>query len=79
MRGLFLDADEEAVSALRAARRPGDPEIVVRLGDAAPDALPGLLAGYDVVLNDHTPMPPRLCGAGARLHHVAFLGTVARS
>lgn len=79
MRGLFLDAGEESAAALRAVRRPDDPEIAVRLGDVAPGALPDLLAGYDVVLNDHTPMPTEEVRRCAGLRHVVFLGTGARS
>lgn len=79
MKGLFLDASDESAAALRAARRPGDPEIAVRLGDAGPDDLPGLLAGYGFVLNDHSFMPTEAMRRCAGLRDVVFLGTGARS
>lgn len=79
MKGLFLDAGEASAAALHAARRPGDPEIDVRRGDAAPEHLPGLLAGYGFVLNDHSFMPTETMRRCTGLRDVVFLGTGARS
>jgi D-3-phosphoglycerate dehydrogenase len=44
-----------------------------------PTDLPGLVAGYDFVLNDHTFMPTEVMAQCAGLRHVIFLGTGARS
>ena len=40
---------------------------------------PGLLAGYDFVLDDHTQMPIAALRQVRRLKHIIFLGTGARS
>ena len=80
MRGIFVDATEEMAQVFRKVARPGDPEVHVHIApDVAPDELPGLLDGFEVVLNDHSVMPTpqmRLCRG---LRHVVFLGTGARS
>jgi D-3-phosphoglycerate dehydrogenase len=80
MKGLFMDAvDDLAGVFARVARRDDPPVTVNEQGDIPPEALPGLLAGYDFVLDDHTKMPTdamRLCTG---LKHIVFLGTGARS
>ena len=58
MKGLFLDATEDLAEVFRAMRRDGDPAIDVSIqAQVAPGDLPAMLAGYDVVLDDHTFMP----------------------
>ena len=80
MKGLFMDAVDDLASVMRRVARPDDPPVAVNeQGDIPPEALPGLLAGYDFVLDDHTRLPTdamRLC---PDLRHVVFLGTGARS
>lgn len=82
MRGLFLDAVDDLADVYRRVARPDDPPVDVNEQDTVPpDALPGLLAGYDFVLDDHSRMPTdamRACAA-AGLKHIIFLGTGARS
>jgi D-3-phosphoglycerate dehydrogenase len=80
MKGLFIDAVDDLATVFRNVSRPGDPPVDVNeQGDIPPGALPGLLAGYDFVLNDHTQMPTDAMRACAGLKHVIFLGTGARS
>jgi D-3-phosphoglycerate dehydrogenase len=80
MKGLFMDAVDDLASVFARVVRPDDPPVAVNeQGDIPPEALPGLLAGYDFVLDDHTKLPAdalRLC---RDLKHVIFLGTGARS
>jgi D-3-phosphoglycerate dehydrogenase / 2-oxoglutarate reductase len=80
MRGLFMDAVDDLAGVFHRVVRPDDPPVTVNeQGDIPPDTLPGLLAGYDFVLDDHTRMPAdamRLCTG---LKHIIFLGTGARS
>jgi D-3-phosphoglycerate dehydrogenase len=80
MKGLFMDAVDDLASVFARVVRPDDPPVAVNeKGDIPPEALPGLLAGYDFVLDDHTKLPAdamRLC---RDLKHVIFLGTGARS
>jgi len=80
MKGLFLDASEDLACVFHAMSREGDPPIDVNIqAQVAPGELPAMLAGYDVVLNDHTFMPTGAMRGCAGLRHVIFLGTGARS
>ncbi len=80
MKGLFLDASEDLAEVFRAMGRDSDPPIDVTIqAQVAPDDLPAMLAGYDVVLNDHTFMPTDSMRSCTGLRHVIFLGTGARS
>ncbi len=80
MKGLFLDAVDDLASVFQRVSRAGDPPVDVNeQGDIDPAALPGLIAGYDFVLNDHTQMPTEAMRACTGLKHVIFLGTGARS
>ena len=80
MKGLFLDASEALAGVLRTVTRGGDPRVDVNMqAQVDPAEFPGLLAGYDFVLNDHTAMPAASLRALPDLRHVIFLGTGARS
>ncbi len=80
MKGLFIDAVDALADVYRANRHPGDPQIDVNeQEDIAPEALPGLLAGYHFMLNDHTTLPTEAMARCRDLRHVIFLGTGARS
>src|ERR1700722_2234718 len=80
MKGLFMDAVDALAAVFERVVRPDDPPVTVNeAGTILPEELPGLLAGYDFVLDDHTQMPAetmRLCHG---LKHIIFLGTGARS
>ncbi len=80
MKGLFLDAVDDLGAVFRRVARPDDPPVDVNeQADVAPEELPGLLAGYDFVLDDHSQMPTAAMRACPGLRHVIFLGTGARS
>ncbi len=80
MRGLFLDAVDDLGEVFRRVSRPDDPPVVVNeQAEVAAAELPGLLAGYDFVLDDHSQMPTEAMRACAGLRHIIFLGTGARS
>jgi len=80
MKGLFIDAVDDLAAVCRKVGRPGDPAVDINeQGDIAASELPGLLAGYDFVLNDHTQMPTDAMCLCKGLKHVVFLGTGARS
>ncbi|MGC8477585.1 MAG: NAD(P)-dependent oxidoreductase [Acetobacteraceae bacterium] len=80
MRGLFLDAVDDLAAVFRRVARPDDPPVDVREeADAPAAALPGLLAGYDFVLDDHSALPTEAMARCTGLKHVVFLGTGARS
>ncbi len=80
MRGLFLDATDELGDLFDRMVLPDDPPIVVNQDDGiAAEALPGLLEGYDFVIDDHTSLPAEVMARCPSLKHVIFLGTGARS
>jgi len=80
MKGLFMDAVDDLASVFHRVKRPADPQVTVNeQGDITPAELPGLLAGYDFVLDDHTQMPTEAMRACKDLKHIIFLGTGARS
>ena len=80
MRGLFMDAVDDLASVFARVLRADDPPVTVNeQGDIPPDALPGLLAGYDFVLDDHTKLPTEAMRLCTGLKHIIFLGTGARS
>jgi D-3-phosphoglycerate dehydrogenase / 2-oxoglutarate reductase len=80
MRGIFMDAVDDLASVFHRVARPDDPPVTVHeLADIPPETLPGLLAGYDFVLDDHTRMPTSTMRLCKDLKHVIFLGTGARS
>jgi len=80
MKGLFMDAVDDLASVFARVVLPDDPTVTVNeQGDIPPEALPGLLAGYDFVLDDHTKMPAEEMRHCPGLKHIIFLGTGARS
>ncbi len=80
MRGMFVDANAEMAAIFRRVRREGDPPVALNLqDDPPPESLPGLLAGYDFVFDDHSQLPTAEMARCPGLRHVVFLGTGARS
>ena len=75
-----MDAVDDLGEVFRRVARPDDPPVDVNeQADIAPEELPGLLAGYDFVLDDHSQMPTAQMRACTGLRHIIFLGTGARS
>ena len=80
MKGLFLDAVDDLADVFRRVVRPDDPPVTVNEQlEVPPDTLPGLLAGYDFVFDDHSQMPTEVMRRCTGLKHIIFLGTGARS
>ena len=80
MKGLFLDAVDDLAAVFRRVVRPDDPPVTVNEQLEVPShALPGLLAGYDFVFDDHSQMPTEVMQTCTGLKHIIFLGTGARS
>lgn len=80
MKGLFLDASDALADVFDRMVRADDPPVTVsQQADIDPAELPRLLAGYDFVLDDHSPMPTEMLRACPGLRHIIFLGTGARS
>ncbi|MCJ2073357.1 3-phosphoglycerate dehydrogenase [Methylobacterium sp. J-030] len=80
MRAVFVDASETLAAVARRLLRPDDPPFVIHDDPAiTPQDLPGLLAGAEIAVIDHTALPLDVARACAGLKHVVFLGTGARS
>ena len=80
MKGIFIDAGPELSEVFKAVVRPTDPLVHVNLAEnVTPAELPGLLAGYDFALDDHSRMPSAELARTPGLKHIIFLGTGARS
>ena len=80
MKGLFIDASDALAEVFHRMRRVDDPPMTVNEQQHINETeLPGLLAGYDFVLDDHTQMPVEALRQVPSLKHIVFLGTGARS
>lgn len=80
MKGIFIDASGGLDEVFRKVVLPDDPPVKVETHDlVASEALPGLLSGYDFVLDDHSKMPTEAMRQCRGLKHIIFLGTGARS
>ncbi|MCJ2092674.1 3-phosphoglycerate dehydrogenase [Methylobacterium sp. J-072] len=80
MRAVFVDASETLAAVARRLLRPDDPPVAInRQPDITPADLPGLLAGAEIAVIDHTALPLDVARACPSLRHAVFLGTGARS
>ncbi len=80
MRAVFVDATPSLGEVMERLLRPGDiPVAIHRDPDIAPGALPALLAGAAIAIDDHTQFPTDIVRRMPALKHVVFLGTGARS
>ncbi len=80
MRAVFVDASETLAAVARRLLRPDDPPFAIHADPGiAPEDLPGILAGAEIAVIDHTALPVDVARACAGLKHVVFLGTGARS
>ena len=80
MRAVFVDASGTLAAVARRLLRPDDPPFAIRENpDITPEDLPGILAGAEIAVIDHTALPVAIARACAGLRHVVFLGTGARS
>ncbi len=80
MRAVFVDANETLAAVARRLLRPDDPPVAIHADPGiAPADLPGILAGAEIAVIDHTALPLDVARACPDLKHVVFLGTGARS
>ncbi|MGP9811732.1 NAD(P)-dependent oxidoreductase [Rhodopseudomonas sp. NSM] len=80
MHAVFVDASETLAMIMEAQALPDDPPMVIhRDPDVTPEELPGVLAGAEIAIIDHTYLPTAIARQCAGLKHVVFLGTGARS
>lgn len=80
MRAVFVDASEALGNVMERLHRAGDiPMRVNRQPDVKPEELPGVLAGAEIAIIDHTYLPTAIARQCTGLKEVVFLGTGARS
>jgi D-3-phosphoglycerate dehydrogenase / 2-oxoglutarate reductase len=80
MPAIFLDCTDDLIRLWKQVSKPGDPAIAVNLKPVKPDDVPGLVQGYDTLIDDHTYFDAALlerCKGGLR--RIVFLGTGASS
>jgi D-3-phosphoglycerate dehydrogenase len=75
MKSLFLDCNDQLAPVWTRVLRTDDPPIDVNRAVFARDELPGVLAGYDIAIDDHSYMPTELVAQCPQLKHIVFLGT----
>jgi len=75
MKTLFIDCNDQLAPVWARVVRPDDPPIDVNRTPFARDELPRVIAGYDVVIDDHSYMPTELVAQCPLLKHIVFLGT----
>jgi len=80
VRGVFIDANGSLADIFERLKVAGDPAVRInRDADIAPEQIPALLDGAEIVIIDHTPLPTDVARRCTGLKHVVFLGTGARS
>jgi D-3-phosphoglycerate dehydrogenase / 2-oxoglutarate reductase len=79
MKSLFIDCNDQLAPVWQRVVRADDPAIDVNRAAFAPTALPKLLHGYDICIDDHSYLPTALVEQCDGLKHIVFLGTGAAS
>ena len=79
MKTIFVDCNEQFETVFARVHRGDDPPIVVNTDAFERTALPQLLAGYDICVDDHSYLPTELMAQCPALKHIVFLGTGASS
>jgi D-3-phosphoglycerate dehydrogenase len=80
MRAAFVDANGPLADVMRRLHRPDDLPVAIHEDpDITPAALPALLAGVQIAIDDHTHFPVDVVKRCPDLRHIVFLGTGARS
>jgi D-3-phosphoglycerate dehydrogenase len=79
MKTIFLDCNDQLAPVWTRVIRADDPPIDVNRAPFARDELPRVIAGYDIVIDDHSYMPTPLVAQCPELKHIVFLGTGAAS
>ena len=79
MKSLFIDCNDQLAAVWQQVLRADDPPIEVNRKAFERNALPQLLKGYEICIDDHSYMPTELVAQCDALKHVVFLGTGASS
>jgi D-3-phosphoglycerate dehydrogenase / 2-oxoglutarate reductase len=79
MKTIFIDCNDQLDTVFARVHRADDPPIVVNTEAFERAALPCVLSGYDICVDDHSYMPTELVAQCPGLKHIVFLGTGASS
>jgi D-3-phosphoglycerate dehydrogenase len=79
MKTLFIDCNQQLAPVWQRVIRPDDPPITVNMTPFESTALPRLLDGRAICIDDHSYMPTDLVAQCGALKHIVFLGTGAAS
>ena len=80
VRAVFVDANDTLAAVTERLIREDDPDLLINRNPAiTPDELPGVLAGAEIMIVDHTHLTTKVAARCEGLRHVVFLGTGARS
>jgi len=78
MKTIFIDCNPQMEPVFHRVHRPDDPAITLNLAQA-PGAIPPLVAGYPILIDDHSHLPTEVVRQCPDLRHVVFLGVGAAS
>jgi len=80
MHAVFVDGDALSGEILHRLKKPDDLPIKIHLDpDVSPQALPEVIGDAEIAIVDHTYFPTDVAKRCAKVKHVVFLGTGARS
>jgi D-3-phosphoglycerate dehydrogenase len=79
MKSIFVDCNNDLDQVFARVQRPDDPPITVNTKPFNGADLPRLVAGYDILIDDHSYMPTDIIAKCDGLKHIVFLGTGASS
>jgi len=80
VRGVFVDANDSLAEIFERQRKADDPPASVNLDpNIKAEDWPSILGDAEIGIVDHTALPTEVAKRCARLKHVVFLGTGARS
>ena len=79
MKSIFVDCTNQLDQVFARVHRADDPPITLNAKPFQGADLPALVAGYDILIDDHSYMPTEIIAKCQGLKHIVFLGTGASS
>jgi D-3-phosphoglycerate dehydrogenase / 2-oxoglutarate reductase len=79
MKSIFVDCNHQLDVVFARVHRADDPPISVNTKPFQSADLPRLVAGHDILIDDHSYLPTDVIAQCAGLKHIVFLGTGASS
>jgi D-3-phosphoglycerate dehydrogenase len=79
MKTIFIDCNPQLGAVWTRVHRPDDPPVTINTTPFEKNALPRVIGGHDITIDDHSYMPTDLVAQCKSLKHIVFLGTGAAS